>query len=907
MGRLFVAAALAVTMGFLASAQELGGIPTAWTGDYVYLVYELTRDPPPTFATRHRMTFTIEFSTRPDGTRRARIELDGEFPPGPPGVGLDGVLSIMLHSPMMGLHGAYLDMVEPPLVPGGTYELQPPPYYADMPPEFAVPMPKGRLEIGEEELEVAGVIAVEAILTLVHELHGEKFETSIWLALPKDPVLPYPVWVRPPGDDPSAAWMPEVKLVAFRLHPPPPTITVRPGESIQEAIDAAAEVDGDGGFLDVPGVTGSGTIGDPFVITGAFDAEGGPVALRVMNTRAHFVIEGATFRGASEAGLWLEDVENGWVVGCVFEENHVGVRVGGDVADVTFTLNTFRANGQHAVGTARAVRWDDGRVGNWWEGYLGTDADGDAIGDVPHEVVPAEDATDAQVDRFPLVSPLAGVEPPEGSVLLQVRADVGDRRVSEAELSMVFVMTILGERVPMEMNARMVLEQVVMERRGRGSSYDVRLTILEDEGTVTSPVLGDEEYESDAGQISWLRVFRFGGYEELDGGVLPTAPVPIFQLGWPARWMRVGDTWTRTVESSADELGIPGGSARFTAVFKLERVEERDGQLRAVVAVEGEIDIKGVEEDPFLGRTEFIMEGTFSGISVLDMASGHDVESSLTISFAGDIVASGSPIGAMDVRMSMAGRDLVREAPPEPVVPDEIDRVRLLEARLEELAARVVALEEVVQAQEERLEGLVAPPPVRIAVVDAETLFTRVFLPQVQAERAAMEAKAREIQSLQADYAAGRIGLDSYQQRYLRLQAEQIRASLNVNLAMLDKMIASPGFLNMRADLVSLRSEARPLESEAEALIKEAQTTIRDPSGFSDRLHQLQTAFQQLDQLLTQVAAAKILEIAQQVAREDGYDLVLRTKDVVMFWRELTIIDLSSDVEGRLWGLFPAR
>ena len=50
-----------------------------------------------------------------------------------------------------------------------------------------------------------------------------------------------------------------------------------------------------------------------------------------------------------------------------------------------------------------------------------------------------------------------------------------------------------------------------------------------------------------------------------------------------------------------------------------------------------------------------------------------------------------------------------------------------------------------------------------------------------------------------------------------------------------------------------------------------------------------------------------MVEVAQQVAREKGYDLVLRTRDVVMFSRQPAVVDLSSDVEGRLWGLFPTR
>lgn len=195
----------------------------------------------------------------------------------------------------------------------------------------------------------------------------------------------------------------------------------------------------------------------------------------------------------------------------------------------------------------------------------------------------------------------------------------------------------------------------------------------------------------------------------------------------------------------------------------------------------------------------------------------------------------------------------------------------------------------------------------RVGVVDAESLFTRVFLPQVQTERTAMESRARDVQAVQADYATGRVTLDEYQQRYLRLQAGFIQASLRVNLAMLDKMIASPGFLNLRSDLLNVRTQAAPLEAEVEAAVKEAAVVILDPAGFAERLQQLQAAFQQLDQLLTQVAAVKMIEIAQQVAKQKGYDLVLRTRDVVMFSQEPAVDDLSSAVEQRLWDLFPAR
>ncbi|MBC7219900.1 OmpH family outer membrane protein [Candidatus Bipolaricaulota bacterium] len=221
------------------------------------------------------------------------------------------------------------------------------------------------------------------------------------------------------------------------------------------------------------------------------------------------------------------------------------------------------------------------------------------------------------------------------------------------------------------------------------------------------------------------------------------------------------------------------------------------------------------------------------------------------------------------------------------------------------LTDRVAKVESGQKELETRVTGITASGAgLRVGVVDAEALFQKVFLPQVQTQRAALEGKTKDIQALQADYAAGRITAEVYQQRYLRLQAELLEATLAVNMAMLDKMIASPGFLTLRSDLQNLRTQAVPLETEVQKAVREAQVTILDPTGFAQRLQQLQTALQQLDELLTQVAAVKIVEISQQIAKEQGYDLVLRTRDVVVFRREATVVDLSSDVEGRLWRLF---
>ncbi|MBC7098893.1 hypothetical protein H5T52_07215 [Candidatus Bipolaricaulota bacterium] len=221
-----------------------------------------------------------------------------------------------------------------------------------------------------------------------------------------------------------------------------------------------------------------------------------------------------------------------------------------------------------------------------------------------------------------------------------------------------------------------------------------------------------------------------------------------------------------------------------------------------------------------------------------------------------------------------------------------------LQARIDDLESEVSSLEDQLAALPQEGPGL------KVAYVDAESLFVNVFLPQVEAQRQAMSQKQNEISSLQAKFLQGELGQEEYQQQAAKLRVELLQAQLNVDLTMLDKMIASPGFVNFRSDLERIREQARPLMDEVEKLLQTAQLGIVDMEGFSAQYSQLSSAFQQLDQLLTQAAAAKIVELAQQVGKEQGYDLVLRKKDVLIYRDESKVADISGEVEKRLWGLF---
>ncbi len=229
-----------------------------------------------------------------------------------------------------------------------------------------------------------------------------------------------------------------------------------------------------------------------------------------------------------------------------------------------------------------------------------------------------------------------------------------------------------------------------------------------------------------------------------------------------------------------------------------------------------------------------------------------------------------------------------------------------LESKLSQVSGKISYLEENLAGLEKKVAGIGTGggPGLKIGYVDADGLFIKVFIPQVQAERSVMEEKKNAIAELQARRVKGEISEEEFKLKNYVLQVELLQAQYNVDMAMLDKMIASPGFANLKSQLEGLREQAAPLKEEIDKLLEEAQIGIVDERAFQAKFLALQNAFQQLDQLLTQVAAAKIVEVTQTVAQEKGYDLVLRRKDVLVFRNAETIDDLSPLVEQRLWKLF---
>ena len=118
-------------------------------------------------------------------------------------------------------------------------------------------------------------------------------------------------------------------------------------------------------------------------------------------------------------GIYLDSNDNATVVGNVIANNGYGIMVG-FTGHSTFYHNNFINNTVQVYSSTPVNEpnaWDNGREGNYWSDYNGTDANGDGIGDTPYIIerkwVWIEPTTNTSVtrgvdteDRYPLMKPI---------------------------------------------------------------------------------------------------------------------------------------------------------------------------------------------------------------------------------------------------------------------------------------------------------------------------------------------------------------------------------------------------------------------------------------------------------------------------------------------------------------------
>ena len=241
-----------------------------------------------------------------------------------------------------------------------------------------------------------------------------------------------------------------------------------------------------------------------------------------------------------------------------------------------------------------------------------------------------------------------------------------------------------------------------------------------------------------------------------------------------------------------------------------------------------------------------------------------------------------------------------------PVYADSIeDRIATLETQVQALQSQVQLLTfttnralETITSLEERIAIVETnhAAPLKVAYLNAESAFS-VFTDAVSDLRQKAIDKQGEIVKLQQQYMANMISKDAFDSQNNQLQVELLQAQLNIDLGTIDKMIASSGFSDMKSDLRKLRDEAQPVVDEMKNLVSTVRVGVIDKTEFQNRYTQVKNAFTQLDQLLTQAATAKIVEAANKVAVDKGYDLVLRTKNVIVYRNTARLTDITDLVK----------
>ncbi len=211
-------------------------------------------------------------------------------------------------------------------------------------------------------------------------------------------------------------------------------------------------------------------------------------------------------------------------------------------------------------------------------------------------------------------------------------------------------------------------------------------------------------------------------------------------------------------------------------------------------------------------------------------------------------------------------------------------------------ASEITALQQDVAAlQSQRAAGA----GLKVAYLNAEDAFS-VFTDAVSDLRQKASEKRQEITQLQSEFMQSTISKDEYQQQLSELNAELLDAQLAIDVGTIERMLASEGFSDIRSDIERLREVSQPIVEKAKELVSSAKLGVIDPTEFQSRYDQVQAAFQQLDQLLTQAATVKIVQSAQRIAVQRGYDLVIRVKNVIVYSNPASLTNITDSVKSEI-------
>jgi len=186
--------------------------------------------------------------------------------------------------------------------------------------------------------------------------------------------------------------------------------------------------------------------------------------------------------------------------------------------------------------------------------------------------------------------------------------------------------------------------------------------------------------------------------------------------------------------------------------------------------------------------------------------------------------------------------------------------------------------------------------PLKIGFVNATEAFT-VFTGAVEDERARVSTLEQEILKLREQAIQGEITEAEYTQQNDILQAERLKAQLEIDLAMVDRMIESTGFSSIADQLKNLKSQTQPIVDQLNETLTNMRENSASPDEVSSILNQINSQYTQLDDLLTRLIESKILQVTNTLAQNQGYDMVFREQNVLLSSNNAVVDNLTDETK----------
>ena len=216
-------------------------------------------------------------------------------------------------------------------------------------------------------------------------------------------------------------------------------------------------------------------------------------------------------------------------------------------------------------------------------------------------------------------------------------------------------------------------------------------------------------------------------------------------------------------------------------------------------------------------------------------------------------------------------------------------------SQISDLEGRVEQVSGQISGQSQETSGT----KLEIGYMNAQRAF-QVFTDAVGGEREEVKNIQSDIQDLIKQFSADEIDREDFRLRYDTLRAKRLQAQLQVDLAMINKMQEARGFTDIRQDLQNVKQQINPLQNNIDTLVDDLEMGFIDPEKAEGNLGQLDSQFQQLDQMMTGIIESKMSQVAYGLAGEEDYDLVFRQENVLLYRNSESVDDLTEQVMDQL-------